>query len=160
MDKVKYLEQHERLSCLIRNDTDRLKCMESSLDGLRSTLGLQDPALSSSYGNTVFTGTTEEMNNLSKAIKQKILLRLRLEKQISSALEQMCRNAEQYELESQYAGLIRYRFIMHCTMQKAAAALNINRATAYRWLEPAIALFPMPDQPIDIDKELSLIQAA
>jgi len=160
MEKIKYLEQHMKLEYLIRNDMDRLECMQLSLSSLRSSFRCPDPIRTSPCGDAVFTGTIAEIESLTQVIQRKMDLRLRLEKQINQALEQMCKGAEEDEPKFQFAKLIRHRFIMHRTMEETARDVSVNRATVYRWIKQAIALFPMPEDPVDIDQELSLIIAA
>ena len=158
MDTSAYLNQHKDLAHLIRMDADCLEYYRDSLFSLPSSSAPRSPGHASPCEDALYTGTVAEIDRRQAELMRKKELMGRLEKQIMDALDQMClmndRNAKDYVL------FLRHRYLRHEKWEDVAAAVHVSRATVYRWGKSALALFPMPANPIDIRKELSALKAA
>ena len=157
MKAVTYLEQYRNLEEQIRLNEDCLRKMRQSLYSIRSSFQV-DSVRSVVSDDAVYARRLEEVDRLERTILLQKDLKERLEKQIVEALKKM----ECLEDRSavNYSVFLKYRFLMGFQWEQAGYSFGISRATVFRWRVAALELFPVPENPIDVKKELSLLSAA
>ena len=158
MDAQTYLNQHQQLSHLIRHDVDCLEYLNDSLLNIPSPSSSRSSIHASPGEDALYVRTLESIDQKKFELAQKKELMARLENQIGEALDQMRFLNDRWAVD--YVMFLRHRFLMHEKWEDVAKAVCVSRATVYRWKDPALDLFPMPADPIDIRKELSALKAA
>ena len=91
-------------------------------------------------------------------IRKKEELAARLKSQIKAALNRI--RLSRVKNAQGLADLLLYYFILHQEWENVRVSLHIGQATVYHWRISALAAFPLPDDPIDIYRELSKLDAA
>ena len=158
MNAEMFLTQHEELDHRIRRDTDRLRLLRMSLSSIPSASLLADHVRESHLENAVYAERLAEIDRKEADLRREEELMVRLDNQIDQSLERMRNLPDKKAVD--YAELLRCRFIMHQSWDSAALSLDISRATVYNWRKSALKVFPMPESPINVMEELSLIIAA
>ena len=158
MNAEMFLTQHEELDHRIQRDKDLLNLLHQSLTSLQSSSIQADRVKSSHPENAVYVERLAEINQKEDELRREEELMVRLTGQINRSLERMrCLPGKK---AVDYAELLRCRFIMHQSWDSAALSLEVSRATVYNWRKSALKMFPMPESPINVMEELSLIMAA
>ena len=158
MNAEMFLTQHEELDHRIRRDKDRLKLLRMSLSSIPSSSFLKDPVRESHPENALYTERLAEIDRIEADLRRKEELLLRLDNQMNRSLERM--RCLPHKKAVDYAELLRCHFLLHYSWDYAALSMDVSRATIFNWRKAALKMFPMPEKPINIMEELSLIMAA
>ena len=158
MDTLAYLTQHKDLTLMISKDLDRVDTLRSSLKSIPSPSVCSDSVQVSPRLDAQYAERLVEIDELEAMIRKKEELAARLKSQIKAALNRM--RLSRIKNAQGLADLLLYYFILHQEWEDVRVSLHIGQATVYRWRIAALAAFPLPDDPIDIYRELSQLDAA
>lgn len=157
MNAEQYLYQRRKLEKQMDLNRNCLRKMKDSLYNLRSSFQV-DSVRSAVKEDAVYVRRLEEVDRLERMLLWQKDLLGRLEKQMGEAFDRMY---WMHEVNADhYAVFLKYRFLMNLPWEEAGVGFGISRATVYRWRKEALALFPMPEDPIDVEKELEFLKAA
>ncbi len=103
---------------------------------------LGDKVQTSQEGEAPFTRSVYKLLELEQLINEEIDLLVDLKKQIHDVLEQVENPDSQM--------ILRYRYVHNLTWEQIGMKLKIDRATAIRWHDSAMAKVILPEKPIEI----------
>ena len=151
MTVPEYLSQGRRLNEMILFQTERLKRLRESADGISAVRADGEKVKQSPSGDAPYVRALQRIWELQEAIGEQLQLLIRLDLQIGQVIGTL--------LNADYRMTLCYRYLDRKTWDQIADLMHIDPSTAKRWHAKAVCLLTLPEDAICL-REAGTLPAA